>query len=211
MSALRLKQHLKCADGAGVNTSPAASRPDPFAPIVNILCVSNSPNPSVSAALAEFSDVTAVESVKQAQDVVSARSFHAVTDVVVIDGAPADAPTLTAVRELRRKGCRVLLVSARTDELAVRAALQYGAHGYVVSRSARAGGRAVDARAAELSERELAVLEAVADGASNTEVGQKLGISALTVKSHLARIGHKLNTGDRAAMVARVLRAGLIS
>jgi len=206
-----LKCHTTSADGADVNTSSATSRPDPFAPIVNVLRVSNSPNPTVSAALAEFGEITTVDSVKQAHDIVSTRSFHGVTDVVVIDGGAADASTLTAIRDLRRKGCRVLVVSARTDELAVRAALHYGAHGYVVSRSTRMGGHAEDARAAELSERELAVLTAVADGASNTEVGQQLGISALTVKSHLARIGHKLNTGDRAAMVARVLRAGLIT
>ena len=205
-----MKSGATCADAAAVNTSSAPSRHDPFAPVVNVLRVSTNPNSRVTSALAEFGDITTVDSVKQAEEIVSARSFHNVTDVVIIDGAPADAPTLTAVRELRRRGCRVLLVSPRTDELAVRAALHYGAHGYVASQGARPTANPADARPSELSERELAVLKAVADGASNTEVGRLMGISALTVKSHLARIGHKLGTGDRAAMVARVLRAGLI-
>ncbi len=37
-----------------------------------------------------------------------------------------------------------------------------------------------------------------------------LSLSALTVKSHLSRIGRKLGTGDRAQMVALAMRAGVI-
>jgi len=51
----------------------------------------------------------------------------------------------------------------------------------------------------------------VADGRSNREVGEELGLSALTVKSHLARIARKLGTGDRAEMVLITLRAGVIA
>ena len=62
----------------------------------------------------------------------------------------------------------------------------------------------------ELSTREVEVLQAVADGNTNNEIGQLLGLSGLTVKSHLARIGRKLGSGDRAEMVALVMRAGLV-
>ena len=41
-------------------------------------------------------------------------------------------------------------------------------------------------------------------------VGEQLGLSALTVKSHLARIARKLGTGDRAEMVAMAMRAGVV-
>ncbi|MDT7591579.1 MAG: hypothetical protein QOH45_1110, partial [Pseudonocardiales bacterium] len=37
-----------------------------------------------------------------------------------------------------------------------------------------------------------------------------MSLSPLTVKSHLARIGHKLGTGDRAHMVALTMRAGVV-
>ena len=63
----------------------------------------------------------------------------------------------------------------------------------------------------ELSEREIEVLADVADGRSNKWIGEHLELSALTVKSHLARISRKLGTGDRAHMVAIALRAGLLS
>jgi DNA-binding CsgD family transcriptional regulator len=62
-----------------------------------------------------------------------------------------------------------------------------------------------------LSAREIEVLELVASGRSNRDIGAVLHLSALTVKSHLARIARKLGTGDRAEMVALALRAGVIS
>jgi two-component system, NarL family, nitrate/nitrite response regulator NarL len=63
----------------------------------------------------------------------------------------------------------------------------------------------------ELTARELGVLELVAAGRSNRSIGEELGLSALTVKSHLARISRKLGTGDRAELVAIVIRAGRIA
>ncbi|MBU6213779.1 MAG: hypothetical protein KGP01_04980 [Actinomycetales bacterium] len=194
-----------------MSNSTAPNRNDPFAPVVNIIHIAARATSEVSSALSEFGEATVVPSAQEALDLVSARAFHRVTDIVLLDGAPADAPTLATVRELRRRGCRVLLLTPRRDELAVKAAMHYGAHGYIVRQpGAHSAGLSPTASTLDLSERELAVLAAVADGASNTDVGELLGISALTVKSHLARIGHKLGTGDRAAMVARVLRAGLI-
>ncbi|WP_438938453.1 response regulator transcription factor [Amycolatopsis orientalis] len=62
----------------------------------------------------------------------------------------------------------------------------------------------------ELSAREVEVLQLVADGQSYKEIGEELSLSALTVKSHLSRIGRKLGTGDRAEMVALAMRAGVI-
>ena len=62
----------------------------------------------------------------------------------------------------------------------------------------------------DLSVREIQVVQLVAEGNSNKSIGDELGLSALTVKSHLARIARKLGTGDRAEMVARAMRAGLV-
>lgn len=62
----------------------------------------------------------------------------------------------------------------------------------------------------ELTTRELGVLRLVADGQSNRQVGEQLGLSALTVKSHLARISRKVGTGDRAEMVAYAIRHELL-
>lgn len=55
------------------------------------------------------------------------------------------------------------------------------------------------------------MLELVAEGRTNTEIADVLGLAGGTIKSHLGRIGHKLGTGDRAAMVTTALRTGLIT
>ena len=68
----------------------------------------------------------------------------------------------------------------------------------------------LDVRESSLRLRQVRVLQLVADGQSNKEIGEALSLSALTVKSHLSRIGRKLGTGDRAQMVALAMRAGVI-
>lgn len=65
--------------------------------------------------------------------------------------------------------------------------------------------------ACPLSGRELGILELVANGDSNSEIGGKLGISPLTVKSHLARIADTLGMGDRAGLVAIAFRNGWLT
>src|SRR5699024_3741680 len=62
----------------------------------------------------------------------------------------------------------------------------------------------------ELSAREVEVLQRGADRQCNTWTGDLLDQAALTVKSHLSRIGRKLGTGDRAQMVALARRADVI-
>ena len=79
--------------------------------------------------------------------------------------------------------------------------------GYVVARNSWAAPEG-GAAPVGLTGREVEVLQAVADGRSNKEIGAYLGLSSLTVKSHMARISRKLGTGDRAELVAIAMRAG---
>ncbi len=86
------------------------------------------------------------------------------------------------------------------------AALRLGAAGFVVKtaptaelleaiRRAAAGGLAFGVRpghGVSLSEREREVLRCVVDGASNDEIGARLGISSRTVESHLRRLFDRL-------------------
>jgi DNA-binding CsgD family transcriptional regulator len=61
-----------------------------------------------------------------------------------------------------------------------------------------------------LSERELDVLRLAADGLSNTQIAQRLDLSAHTVHRHMANIRTKLGGESKAAVVARATREGLI-
>jgi len=62
----------------------------------------------------------------------------------------------------------------------------------------------------QLTDREVEVLQLVAEGLSNADVGARLHITRLTVKSHLTRIGEVLGTGSRTAMVAFGFREGYL-
>lgn len=62
-----------------------------------------------------------------------------------------------------------------------------------------------------LTEREVQVLELVAEGLSNKSMAARLGISDQTIKAHVASIAGKLGTHNRTATVRRALRRGLIT
>ena len=62
-----------------------------------------------------------------------------------------------------------------------------------------------------LSAREIEVLQLVAKGASNEEIGKSLHISTATVKTHLIHIYSKLGVDDRTAAVTTALEKGIIT
>jgi DNA-binding NarL/FixJ family response regulator len=144
-------------------------------------------------------------------------------DLLIIDVTLPDGAGLGLLGELRAAGWpRCLVLSPHDDPYTVRAALGAGVRAFVVSGGRRtphgvAPAVALRSRGAltggpeGLSGRELEVLRLVAEGRTNRDIGEVLGLSALTVKSHLARIARKLGTGDRAEMVALALRAGAIA
>jgi two-component system response regulator NreC len=61
-----------------------------------------------------------------------------------------------------------------------------------------------------LTERELEVLAHVADGATNPEIGETLGISPKTVARHRENIMQKLNLHSRTELVKYAIRKGII-
>lgn len=148
-------------------------------------------------------------------------------EMAVVEPVLDDGSGIGLITELRAAGWGAgIVLSSHQSPFAVRAAMAAGARGFVVTGAAgpavpALGGDPVLSRArarqgasagAEgLSSREVQVLQQVADGRSNKDIGETLGLSALTVKSHLARIARKLGTGDRAAMVALALRARVIA
>ncbi|HZG93559.1 MAG TPA: response regulator transcription factor [Mycobacteriales bacterium] len=180
-------------------------------------------------------DVIEAASIAEAR----ARAAAGARDVCVLDLGLPDGSGLELLADLRAAGwTKLIVLSAADDPYSVRSAFVAGAQGYLLKsasphvvvdgvRRVLDGGVYADPSVAsllaaglrggpvgeginELSGREVEVLKLVADGQSNKQIGELLGLSALTVKSHLARIARKLGTGDRAEMVALAMRAGVI-
>ena len=122
---------------------------------------------------------------------------------------PGDAPTVIRALRGRQPTLRILVFTAFHDVERARTALDAGADGFVTKglRGAAlidsldrvlAGERVVAAeiemllgeapeQARQPSERQRAVVEAVARGATNREIAEELGITERTVKYHLRR------------------------
>lgn len=69
---------------------------------------------------------------------------------------------------------------------------------------------ASDPHLPRLSERELQVLQLVADGLSNPEIASRLHLGDATVKTHLAKVFTKLGVNSRVRAVTRGLDLGLL-
>ena len=62
-----------------------------------------------------------------------------------------------------------------------------------------------------LSDREREVLTLLARGLNNTEIGEALGLSPLTAKTHVSRIMGKLGVRDRAQLVIVAYESGMVT
>lgn len=63
---------------------------------------------------------------------------------------------------------------------------------------------------AELSPRQQQVLELIAEGLTNDEIGHRLGVTERTVKAYAAEIYNKFGVPNRAAAVAQGVEYGLL-
>lgn len=135
---------------------------------------------------------------------------------------------------------RILILSQYEDREYVRRLLKAGVSGYVLKKSAGAelanairavhrGGLVLDPEVARtameesgpaapgaedpydtLTDREKQVLKLVADGRSNKEVAEMLGISVKTAMSHREHVMEKLGVHNRTELVRFAIRRGVI-
>lgn len=140
---------------------------------------------------------------------------------------------LTAVGILKERfpAVKVLMLSSADGDKAVSSCLEAGALGYVVKsapasdlleaiRTVFRGRRylspeavsalAVAQGAGHLTEREVEVLEGVAEGRSNADIAIALGLAEKTVKNHLSNVFEKLSASDRTHAVTIALQRGII-
>lgn len=130
--------------------------------------------------------------------------------VVLLDGAdPEDG-----VRALKAGARAVLHRSSSRNEII--AAIKVITSGLIVlppellATLLHEAPPADDVLKAQLTRRELEVLAAMADGASNKAIARQLGISFHTAKFHVAAILAKLDADSRTEAVAKATQSGLV-
>ena len=187
---------------------------------------------AVRRALADAEDFEIVGEVSIGSHVVPAVR-ETKPNVVLLDMRMPELDGLACLERLRKHDptIAVVILSSYSDEAQIEAARKAGALGYVVKtvepvdlaavlRSAVSGKSfavwgveapqgAAPTGAPALSEREGAVLEAVARGLSNREIGRQLWISEQTVKFHLRNIYRKLGLASRTEAARYAHRSGL--
>lgn len=147
----------------------------------------------------EMDGVTATEKIK---------AEHPDTHILILTTYDTDADILRAVE----KGATgFLLKDARQEELfdAIRQAAR-GWSPLAPSVATRLVRRLQTGEDESLSEREIEILQFVAQGTQNREIARSLLISESTVKAHMLHIFNKLGVTDRTAAVTTALRRGII-
>jgi DNA-binding NarL/FixJ family response regulator len=158
-------------------------------------------------------------------------------DVILMDLRMPRTDGVTAIKELAKRGvtARVLVLTTYDTDRDVLPAIEAGATGYLLKDAPReelfraveaaAQGQAVLSPAVAtrlmgqmrqpalepLSQRELEVLELIAQGSTNREAAKQLFISEATVKTHLLHVYAKLGVKDRAAAVAAAFSRGYLT
>jgi DNA-binding NarL/FixJ family response regulator len=168
------------------------------------------------------------------QAVAQARALR--PDVVLMDLQMPDLDGPGAIATLREQApeVRVLVLTTYGTDADITRAVDAGATGYLLKdapreqlfgaiRAAARGesvlspsvatrvlGRMRAPAEEALSPRELEILQAVARGLSNKDIGRQLYVSEATVKTHLLRVFSKLGVDDRTAAVTVALERGII-
>jgi DNA-binding NarL/FixJ family response regulator len=214
VAAAALPRQTDRTAAAAAGTLPVQRLPrGPSPPLFLATVLVADPRPATRASLSVGLRDSGIDRVLEADSVAAADEVMAgglTGDVAVISlEFGADAERL--IRDLGRAGWPRLLVTTPSDDPGpVIRAFRAGAGGVLRGPPAMPPAVIDWIPVQRLTDREIEVITLAADGRSNSWIGQYLSLSALTVKSHLARIGRKLGTGDRAHIVAMAMRAGVI-
>jgi DNA-binding NarL/FixJ family response regulator len=174
------------------------------------------------------------------EDALEAIGQGIAADLILLDLGLPSMGGIEGIAPLREKlpDARIIILTAFTDRTTVFAALEAGAHGYLVKTGSPArllqtltdvagGGTPLDPQIAgmvlatfqklrpipeeeNLAPREREILQLVARGLTKQQVGDELGISPHSVSSYLRRAFDKLHVHSLPAAVSAAIRRGLL-
>ena len=201
---------------------------------VRVLVVDDHPvvRHGVMANVQPESDMTVVAEAGDGVEALALIKEH-LPDVVLLDLRMPHMDGLEVLREvnLAKLPCKVIIMTTFDSEEDVQRAMKAGARGYLLKDSSQE--EILDAirrvslgetylparivqkvaegmRKPELSPREIEVLQCVAAGKSNKEIGAQLFIAEGTVKTHVKNLLEKLNVVGRTAAIREGVHRGLV-
>ncbi|MDF1656871.1 MAG: response regulator transcription factor [Verrucomicrobiales bacterium] len=181
----------------------------------------------LASLLDDESDLTVVAEAGSGEEAIALAAEHQ-PDVVILDLRLRDMSGIEVAAEL--KDHRILMLSSFMQEEDVRRAFEAGILGYLskdknsdeLLNAIRAVGEgqqylppeislllAKSEWSAHLTDRELEILQWIARGRANKQIGEELTLSENTVKNHVKSILSKLNAKDRTHAVTEALKRGL--
>jgi DNA-binding NarL/FixJ family response regulator len=202
--------------------------------VLGILCVDDHPlvRKGIAAILANEKDMKLIAEAGSGAEAVEAfRKFH--PDVTLMDLRMPGVDGIEATKEIRKidPEARIIALTSYDGDQEIYRALEAGVRGYILKESVHteivrairvvhSGKRLMPPEVAErlsehfpqvaLTPREIEVLQHVAKGLGNKEIGVRLGTAAGTVKMHLQNILSKLGASDRTHAVTLAIRRGII-
>ena len=202
--------------------------------VLGILCVDDHPlvRKGIAAILANETDMKLIaEAGSGAEAVAAFGKFH--PDVTLMDLRMAGMDGIEATKEIRKidPEAKIIALTSYDGDQEIYRALEAGVRGYILKESVHteivrairvvhSGKRLMPPEVAErlsehfpqvaLTPREIEVLQHVAKGLGNKEIGVRLGTAAGTVKMHLQNILSKLGASDRTHAVTLAIRRGII-
>jgi DNA-binding NarL/FixJ family response regulator len=159
------------------------------------------------------------------------RKFH--PDITLMDLHMPEMNGIDAIGAIRGEfpDARIIVLTTQPGDVQVSRALKAGARAYLLKgmlrkelldtiRAVHAGQKRLSPEiAAEIAEhatdgaltpREIEVLRLVAAGNANKEIGARLSLTEVTVKSHVKNVLAKLGANDRTHAVTIALKRGII-
>jgi DNA-binding NarL/FixJ family response regulator len=182
-------------------------------------------------AVSDAADMEVVADVENGQEAIKAYRKHR-PDIVILDLRLHGLSGIETLRTLRDefKNARILVFSSFAKGEEIYQAMKAGASGFVMKemplerllvaiRAVHEGEQYIppeiavrvgERLPAQLSPRELDVLQMLGRGLSNKEIGAQLGVVEGTVKIHITNIFGKLGVTDRTKALLTAIKRGIV-
>jgi DNA-binding NarL/FixJ family response regulator len=202
--------------------------------VIRVLAVDDHPllREGIAALIGSEDDMELIGEASNGREAIDLFRKHQ-PDITLMDLQMPEMNGIDAIGAIRGEfpDARIIVLTTHPGDVQVSRALKAGARGYLLKgmlrkelletiRAVHAGQKRLSGEAAaeiaehladnSLTPREIDVLRLVGAGNANKEIGARLSLTEVTVKSHVKNILAKLGANDRTHAVTIALKRGII-